>query len=322
MEETLRVLVVLGLVLILVLLRLDSRRFGVAEYHVPDDDGEMPPLLPRLAWYGAGIILIVAVYVVHPGAVESLGLQPGDRAAALLMGLGAGSIGIAQAIAIAYARLGAVRPPELRAYPMGVVNALGTAFVDEATFRGIVLGLVLSTGVEPLVAVTIQALAYVLATRVGRSGGDWYLVALDLAIGLVGGWLTVVTGGIAAAVIADAVTRLAVLVATGSADAGTSTVPYEEETETPLGWELMDEDGAEAPYDDADAWAPTAGVSIAGTAGTSPAQGSAEPGGPPAPIVTAHRPIAVAAATPPAGGAGLGAPPVDDELDDSDASLP
>ncbi len=319
MEETLRVLVALGLVLILVLLRLDSRRFGVAEYQVPDDYGEMPPLLPRLAWYVAGIILVAAVYVVHPGAVDSLGLQPGDRTAALLMGLGAGSIGIAQAIAIAFLRLGGLHPPELRAYPMGVVNALGTAFVDEATFRGIVLGLVVTAGVDPLVAVPLQAIVYVLAARVGRSGGDWYLVTLDLAIGLVGGWLTVVTGGIAAAFIAHAVTRLAVFVATGSADAGRSAVPYEEEIEAPPGWEFVDEDGAEVAYDEAGAWATGAGMAPTGADMTT-AQGSPEAAAHVTAPFTERR--SVAAAAPSTRSPGPGPAPEDDALDDSDASLP
>ena len=240
MEEQLRVLVALGLVLILVLLRLDSRRFGVGEYDVPDEYGESSSVFVRLAWYTAGIVLVVAVYVVYPGEKDALGLRPPDGAADILLGIGAGAIGVAQAVAIAYLRFGSLHPPRLREVPDGIVNALGTAFVDEAAFRGIVLGLLLVLGVEPLYAVLIQALAYVLATRVGRTGGDWYLVLLDLAIGLVGGWLTVLTGGIAAAVVAHAATRLAVFLATGSADAAGVVDGYPED-EGPTDWEFGDD---------------------------------------------------------------------------------
>lgn len=291
MEEQLRVLVALGLVLILVLLRLDSRRFGVGEYDVPDEYGDSGSFLVRLAWYAAGIVLVVAVYVVYPGDRDALGLLPPDRIGTLLLGIGAGVLGIAQAVAIAYLRFGRLHPPRLREVPDGIVNALGTALVDEAIFRGIILGLLLVLGVEPLFAVLIQAFSYVLATRVGRSGGDWYLVLLDLGIALVGGWLTVLTGGIAAAFIAHAVTRLAVFLATGSADAA-GAADGSLEDEGPTDWEFGDdaipeEVGVEPAVAGPTAWA------------RAPVQGAA------------GRPASSLDAILPDGG-----------LDDSDASLP
>ena len=325
MEEQLRILVALGLVLILLLLRLDSRRFGVAEYAVRDDYGDMPPVLPRLAWYVVGIVLIVAVYVVFPGdPATTLFLQVGDRTAALLMGIGAGIIGIAQAIALAYGRYGGPRPPGWRAYPLGVVNALGTAFVDEATFRGIVLGLLLATGIGPIPAVAIQAIAYVLATRVGRSGGSLYLVLLDLVIGLIGGWLTVVTAGIAASFLFDALTRLGVFVATGSPDARVAPEWVEEDAEVPPGWEWVDEDGAAGGAWQYDAW-PADAPAAPGAIGTRTAAwvyappgtdvAYAPPGAPMYPTPPAQGPWAMLPASP-------AARPADVEADDSDASLP
>jgi hypothetical protein len=311
MEEQLRVLVALGLVLILLLLRLDARRFGVAEYATRDEYGDMPPLLPRLAWYVVGVILVVAVYVVFPGDPTSeLGLTTGDRTAAVLMGLGAGVIGIAQAVALAYGRFGGLRPPGWRAYPGGIVNSLGTALVDEATFRGIVLGLLLATGIGPIPSVVIQALAYVLATRVGRSGGSLYPVLLDLVIGLVGGWLTIVTGGIAAAFIFDALTRLGVFVATGSPDAQVPPEWVDDESEVPPGWEWVDEDASGQ-------WTPAAWPADAPAAPT--ALGTATAAWVYAPPSGAYQSAASAtpAAPPPAG-----PPPADGDLDDFDASLP
>ncbi len=314
MEEQLRVLVTLGLVLILLLLRLDSRRFGVAEYATRDEYGEMPPLLPRLAWYVVGIILVVAVYVVFPGdPTTELGLATGDRTAAVLMGVGAGIIGIAQAVVLAYGRFGGLRPPGWRAYPAGIVNSLGTAFVDEATFRGIVLGLLLAAGIGPVPAVVIQGLAYVLATRVGRTGGSLYLVLLDLVIGLVGGWLTIVTGGIAAAFVFDALTRLGVFVATGSPDAQVPPEWVEDEAEVPPGWEWVDEDVAAAG-----GWVPAgwpadapAAPSAIGTATAAWVYAPAPPG--------ASQP---AVSPPPAAPPPAGPPIADGDLDDFDASLP
>jgi hypothetical protein len=311
MEEQLRVLVALGLVLILVLLRLDSRRFGVGEYDVPDAYGERPSFLVRLAWYAAGIILAVAVYVVWPGEKDVLGLRPPDETAAVLLAIGAAAIGIAQAIAIAYLRFGGLHPPRPRDVPDGVINALGTALVDEAAFRGIVLGLLLVAGVDPLYAVLIQAFAYVLATRVGRTGGDWYLVLLDLAIALVGGWLTVLTGGIAAAFVAHAVTRLAVFLATGAADAARAWGGADEPG--PTDWEFGDdaipeEVGLEPVMP---AVSPAAGgtARLAGPTASSPS-GASDPTPAPDRPAPGRAPSALDEILPDGG------------LDDSDASLP
>jgi membrane protease YdiL (CAAX protease family) len=311
MEEQLRVLVALGLVLILVLLRLDSRRFGVGEYDVPDAYGERPSILVRLAWYAAGVILVVAVYVVWPGEKDALGLRPPDESAAILLAVGASAIGIAQAVGIAYLRFGRLHPPRPREVPDGIVNAIGTALVDEAAFRGVVLGLLLVAGVEPLYAVLIQAFAYVLATRVGRTGGDWYLVVLDLAIALVGGWLTVLTGGIAAGFAAHAVTRLAVFLATGSADAAPAW--GDAEGSGPTDWEFGDdaipEEVGLEPVMPSVSPAAAALARQAGPPASSPPGAAAPPPAPERPA-SGRAPSALDELLPDGG------------LDDSDASLP
>ncbi|MCU0506423.1 MAG: CPBP family glutamic-type intramembrane protease, partial [Chloroflexi bacterium] len=283
---------------------------GVGEYDVPDAYGEKPSILVRLAWYAAGIVLVIAVYVIYPGDRDALGLVPPDGAATFLLALGAAAIGVAQAVGIAYARSGGLHPPRARDIPDGVVNAIGTALVDEATFRGLILGLLLVLGVEPLWAVLIQGLAYALATRVGRSGGDWYLILLDLGIGLVGGWLTVLTGGIAAAIVAHAVTRLAVFLATGSADAAPAW--GDDEEPGPTDWEFGD-DAIPEEVGVASAAAPFA-RGPAGVAASAPA---------PAAAVPADR----SAPGPARAGTRPGSPRDDDLLpdggmDDSDASLP
>ena len=250
MEETLRALIALGFALLLILLRLDAPRFGTAEYDEPDDFGRTPPILGRIAWYLIGLVLVAAVALVLPGSSQ-LYLTVGDRTAAVLMGLGAGAVGIAQAIALGIFRFGGLRPPPARAYPGAILNAIGTAVLDEATFRGIVLGALIALGIEPLIAVVVQAIVYTLATRAGRTGGDLYMLLLDLGIGLVGGWLTVVTGGIGAAVVAHAITRLALFVVTGHAGSAGHRGELSEDGEDLPGWEPA-EDGAEADWTDPD----------------------------------------------------------------------
>lgn len=237
MEETLRVLVSIGFGLLLIMLRLDAERFVVAEYFDEAVGGRFAILRRRLAWYGIGLALMAAVVLVHPDAESRLDLRFGDGGQAVLAGLGYAALGAAQAAAVALLRLRRLRLPTLASRPWGLVNAAATAVIDEAAFRGIILGFLLQAGLDPWVAIVIGALVYALATRTGASGRDLYLLVLSLAVGLVGGWLTVEIGGIGAAIIGHSVTRCAVvaLLGQGGAElttAGTAT-PDERRTAPP-----------------------------------------------------------------------------------------
>ncbi len=266
MEETLRVLVAFGFAMLLVLLRLDAPRFGTAEYDEPDASGASPPILGRIAWYAIGLVLVAAVAWVLPGP-DDLYLTVGDRTAAVLIGLGAGAVGVGQALLLGRFRNGAIRAPAARAYPGAILNAIGTAVLDEATFRGIVLGALVGVGLDPLLAVILQAIAYTLATRAGRTGGDPYLLFLDLGIGLAAGWMTVVTGGIGAAVIAHSITRLALFVVTGHAGSAGHRGELSEDGRDLPGWEpAVDQPDGYGPAEEG-----AAGAAPAGDVGAAPA---------------------------------------------------
>jgi Type II CAAX prenyl endopeptidase Rce1-like len=215
--EQLRVLVALGLGLLLLLHRLDAERFGAAEYDESVGGRGGPPLRWRLAWYVLGVGLIAAVLLIYPGTASPLPLGLGDRLGAIILGFTYGAVGAAQAFAFAALRYGRLRLPDPDSYPGALVNAVMTAFIDEATFRGIILGFLLVVGLDPRVAVVIQALLYTLCTRTGARGRIQYMFWLSLGIGLVSGWLTVVTGGIGAAFLGHAITRFSLFLTTGHA---------------------------------------------------------------------------------------------------------
>jgi hypothetical protein len=250
MEETLRALVAVGLGGLLVLLRFDAERFGAAEY---DEviDGVRPPLRRRLAWYLVGVALVLAIVFIHPDAEGQLGLGLGDRTTALLAGFAYGAVGTAQALVFAFMRYHRIRFPDLASYPTALINSLLTAFLDEAIFRGVVLGVLLLVGIEPWLAIVIQALLYALATRTGAPGRQPYMLGLALAIGFAGGWLTVETGAIGAAFIGHAITRFGVFLATGHAGhvlpRGTEVEEIYRQRATPEGWRVIGgRDGREA----------------------------------------------------------------------------
>jgi membrane protease YdiL (CAAX protease family) len=238
-----RGLITIGLTLLLAMLRLDAERFGTAEYYEATRDGERPKVRRRMAWYALGIGIAISILFVHPAPQRDLFLGSGDRLGAVMGGLAYGLAGVAFAIAFATVRYHRIRFPETWSYPGALLNSTATAFIDEAAFRGALFGLLLSTGLDPTVSNLVQALLYTLTTRLGAPGRDRYLLLMALATGLVGGWLTAATGGIAAAFLGHAITRFAVFLCTGHAGQTKPRGREEEEIEkrrrTPEGWRVI-----------------------------------------------------------------------------------
>lgn len=248
METTLRVLVALALTGLLILLRLDAERFGAAEYDEPvAGEAAWRAWTRRLMWYALGLGLIVAIVAVHPAPAAELGLSGGDKGAGILLGLLLGLGGIALAVAIAWFHYRRLRLPRPSMYPGAIVNELLTAFIDEATFRGAVLGFLLVAGVDPSLAILGQAFAYTLSTRLGAPGRDPYLFLMSLVVGLVAGWATVATHGIGAAFLGHAITRVAIFLTTGHAGQpaprGLEPEDVEKRHGAPDGWSPVDEAG-------------------------------------------------------------------------------
>ncbi len=246
MENDLRVLVGLGLTMLLVMHRIEAHRFGAAEYDEPVR-GQRPPVLRRLAWYILGIGGVLALLFAHPTAETSLHLQVGDRSGILLAFL-LGGLGAGQAIAIAYFHYRRLRFPNISAYPGALANQILTAFIDEAVFRGAVLGYFLWAGADSNLAILGSTVLYVLATRLGAPGRDPYMFVLAAVIGMLGAWATLLTGGIGASFLGHAITKVAVFLTTGHAGQpparGTEVEDVERRRRTPEGWRSVDRSGA------------------------------------------------------------------------------
>ncbi len=153
-------------------------------------------------------------------------------------------IGAAIAISIALLRYHRVRFPPLMQYPAAIINAIATAFVDEAIFRGLLFGFLITAGIDANLANVTQAIIYALATRLGAPGRPWYMLVSVLAIGLAGGWLVGITGGIGAAFLGHSITRVTIFLTTGHAGIpkpkGTEVEEVERRHATPKGWQVLD----------------------------------------------------------------------------------
>lgn len=238
--DELRTLMALGFTGLAVMLRVEADRFGAAEYAETDRYGQHPRLRRRLAWFILGLGLCVAIWAVNPDKDGHLYIRLGDRGEALLGGMLYGAIGVAQAIAFAYLRYRHLRLPDPASYPAALLNSIGTALVDEITFRGAVLGFLILAGLDAGTAIIVQALLYGLATRLGAPRRDRYILALTLIIGLASGYVTVQTGALGAAFLGHAITRFATFVATGHfglpAGRGREIEDIERKRRMPEGW--------------------------------------------------------------------------------------
>lgn len=212
-EETIRVLVACGFFMMLLMLRLEARRFGAAEWDEPS--GRRGGTWTRLSWYAMGLALVWAIYAIHPSPHDVLFLLIGHRTEVIALGLALAVLGIAQAAVFAWLRYGYLRLPAPSAYPGAAINSLATAVIDETMFRGVLLGSLMAMGLPDGAAVVLVALGYVLGTRMAAPGRHSYMLLLSLGMGLAFGWATIVTGGLGAALIGHAVTSFAVFVCTG-----------------------------------------------------------------------------------------------------------
>ena len=240
MIETVRELVALGLTLLLVMLRTEADRFGTAEYDEPIG-GHSPSLVRRLSWYVVGLAGVLAILLVHPAPDRDLYLTGGDGG--ILLGFLLAFIGGGLAVLMAWLRYRYLRLPDLSQYPGGLVNEVVTAVLDEAVFRGALLGFLIVGGVDPTLALIAQALTYSLATRLGAPGRNRSMFLLSLIIGFVGGWATLFTGGIAASILGHGVTRVAIFLTTGHAGQpaprGTEIEEVERRRRAPEGWRVV-----------------------------------------------------------------------------------
>lgn len=241
MEDQLRTLVAFALTLLLVMLRLEAERFGTAEYDEPVR-GRSPSVFRRLTWYVVGAAGVVAVLIVHPNPTRDL-FVTGGGSDGIVLGFGLAGVGAGIAVAVAWLRYHHLRLPDIAQYPGALLNEVATAFFDEAVFRGALLGFLIVAGIEPVLAVLAQAAAYTLSTRLGAPGRDRSMFLLSLVIGLVAGWATIFTGGIAASILGHGVTRVAVFLTTGHAGQpaprGTEIEEVERRRRAPDGWHVV-----------------------------------------------------------------------------------
>ncbi|MDM7915998.1 MAG: CPBP family glutamic-type intramembrane protease, partial [Candidatus Eisenbacteria bacterium] len=213
--EELRIAIALAMVGFLFLLRFDSARFGAAEFD-PGPNYDTPwAIVLRGAWPLLAISLASAAAFVLPAGWDALGVDPagGRTAESLALALTFGGLGVLAVFGIAYLRT-RTWPPQtipLAWVPRSILNALGTALVDEIAFRGVLLSLLVTVGFPVIAAFIVQDLFYGLATRLGADNETLPLLGAALALGAANGLLALSTGAILAPFLVHLVVRFAAL---------------------------------------------------------------------------------------------------------------
>ena len=206
---------------LLLLLRLDAARFASAEY---DSDPEaIDQRGVRLAWPLMAIVLAIGVGVALPEGLSAIGLGRGSllSPASIVLAIVGAAVAVVALLGLAWLR-GATWPPRLS--PPGdtarfAFDSVATAIVDELTFRGVLLGLLLLAGIPAGVAFLVQLLLYGLETRLGRSVATLDMLVEALALGALTGVLAIASGAVLAPIVAHVVARFAALELPDSAPA-------------------------------------------------------------------------------------------------------
>jgi hypothetical protein len=213
--ETVRVLIGGGFFFMLIVLRLEASRFGAAEYDEPAN--RRGSAWTRISWYLIGLALLGGLYVVHPAPHDVLSLMVGHAGDAFFFGAIVALLGLCLAAVVAWLRYGYLRLPAPGAYPGAGLNAIATSVIDEATFRGALLGTLLAIGLPEGGSIVLATIAYLLVTRLAAPGHHWSMLLLAAFVGVACGWVTVSSGGLGAAILGHAVTSFGLFVFTGHA---------------------------------------------------------------------------------------------------------
>ena len=194
--DSLRLAIALGLTLFLVLLRFDSERIMRSDYF-----RYRTPWLGPVSYYILVIGFALGIAVILPSGREQLFLTGGDSDAMLPIMLLFVVVALLNGLAFAFLRYGGILPLPVGLLPTRVLGAAASAVAEELQFRSIVLGMLIFAGLDPGLAIALQALVYGLAHRRLWRERDWYFLIGSVLLGWAAGVATVQTGSVIPAIV-------------------------------------------------------------------------------------------------------------------------
>jgi hypothetical protein len=194
--DSLRLAIAIGMTVFMVVLRFDQERIMRSDYFQSRSRWMGP-----LSYYGLVLIFTAGIILILPRGRASLFLVGGEVEDLLPVMLAFALVGIANGAALALLRFRALLPLPLEMLPSRSVAAGLNAVAEELQFRSVILGLMLVGGLEPGIAVALQAIIFGAAHRRVWRERDWYFVMGSVILGWAGGLATIETGTVIPAMV-------------------------------------------------------------------------------------------------------------------------
>jgi Type II CAAX prenyl endopeptidase Rce1-like len=209
--DSLRLAIAIGMTVFMVVLRFDQERIMRSDYF-RSRSGWMGPL----SYYGLVLLFTAGIILILPRGRASLFLVGGDPADLLPAMLAFGVVGALNGAALALVRFRALLPLPLEMLPGRTGAAALNAVAEELQFRSVILGLMLVGGLNPGLAVALQAVLFGAAHRRVWRERDWYFVIGSVILGYACGLVTITTGTVIPAMVGHFAVTMGIYAFAGS----------------------------------------------------------------------------------------------------------
>ena len=194
--DSLRQAIAIGMTVFMVVLRFDQERIMRSDYFRSRSRWAGP-----LSYYGLVLLFTAGIILILPSGRATLFLVGGDVSEIFPAMLLFAVVGILNGAALALLRFRALVPLPLEMLPSRSLGAGLNAVAEELQFRSVILGLMIAGGLDPGLAVALQAVLFGLAHRRVWRERDWYFVAVAFLLGYACGMVTINTGTVIPAMV-------------------------------------------------------------------------------------------------------------------------
>jgi Type II CAAX prenyl endopeptidase Rce1-like len=194
--ESLRLSIAIGMTVFMVVLRFDQERIMRSDYFRSRSRWMGP-----LSYYGLVLLFTAGIILILPRGRASLFLVGADASELLPVMLAFAVVGTLNGAALALVRFRSLVPLPLDMLPSRTVGAALNAMAEELQFRSVILGLMLVGGLDPGLAVALQAVIFGAAHRRVWRERDWYFVVGSVILGYACGLATISTQSVIPAMV-------------------------------------------------------------------------------------------------------------------------
>ncbi|HEY7451329.1 MAG TPA: CPBP family intramembrane glutamic endopeptidase [Candidatus Limnocylindria bacterium] len=194
--DSLRLAIAIGMTVFMVVLRFDQERIMRSDYFRSRSRWMGP-----LSYYGLVLIFTAGIILILPRGRASLFLVGAEPADVLPAMVAFGVVGALNGMALALVRFRSLVPLPLEMLPSRTLGAALNAVAEELQFRSVILGLMLVGGLNPGLAVALQAVLFGAAHRRVWRERDWYFVIGSVILGYACGLVTLNTESVIPAMV-------------------------------------------------------------------------------------------------------------------------